>query len=217
MEESARAPEPHPETLEAVTALVVQQEGAVSQLDGQRPAVVTMLHRGKELGKDAHAPRFLHEQVHALEAGWSQAYQTTLDKLARLRGTQRVWREYREQKDVLVTLLVRADAELRSVSRGGNALRVAEELREKQETCRALREATETLLRRLRDLYASLCAVTAPACKPILHKEVLHLRSLHRTGNHHFEPLVTLQSFVFCVGRVCFYKKYRKNLHLWPF
>ncbi|KAK3930234.1 Nesprin-1 [Frankliniella fusca] len=181
VQESASAPEPHPETLTAVSALVAQQEGAVSQLDSQRPAVVSMLQRGKDLGRDAHAPRFLHEQVAALETGWNQAYQTTLDKLARLRGTQRAWQSYCEQRDALSALLARADAELRSVSRGGNALRVAEELRDKQATCKALREATETMLKRLRDLYAALCAVTAPDTKPVLQREVTEIETRLQT------------------------------------
>jgi len=80
------SPTPRPETLEAASTLVREQESAVSQLDAQRPAVVSMLQRGRDLGKDAHAPAFLHQQVTQLETGWSKAYSAALDKLNRIKS-----------------------------------------------------------------------------------------------------------------------------------
>lgn len=77
---------PHPETLGAVSQMIVQQEAAVSQLDAQRPNIVSMLQRGRELAKDPHAPTFVGDQVTNLESGWNKAYNMTLEKLNRLKS-----------------------------------------------------------------------------------------------------------------------------------
>lgn len=77
---------PHPETLGAVAHLISQQEAAVSNLDNQRSNIISMLQRGKELAKDPHAPAFINEQVVNLESKWNEAYNSTLDKLNKLKG-----------------------------------------------------------------------------------------------------------------------------------
>lgn len=77
---------PHPETLGAVSQLLTQQQAAVSQLDAQRPNIVSMLQRGRDLTKDPHAPQFVNENVAILEEAWNAAYQSTLDKLNKLKS-----------------------------------------------------------------------------------------------------------------------------------
>lgn len=77
---------PHPETLGAVSQMIIQQEAAITQLDAQRPNIISMLQRGKELSKDPQAPQFVNEQVAQLETGWNKAYNTTLEKLNKLKG-----------------------------------------------------------------------------------------------------------------------------------
>ena len=54
----------------------------------------------------------------------------------------------------------------------GSAQAIADELRNTQETYKTLREAAETMLKRMRDLYAALCEVAAPDSQPILQREV---------------------------------------------
>lgn len=57
---------------------------------------------------------------------------------------------------------------------GQDPRQVAADLQAKQDMSVALREATEDMLRKLRDLCAALCSVTPPATKPVLQKEVIH-------------------------------------------
>lgn len=69
------------------------------------------------------------------------------------------------------------DLELRStcffqVGSGASPRHIAAELQSKQDLSVALREATENMLKKLRDLGANLVAVAAPENKPIITKEV---------------------------------------------
>lgn len=87
-------------------------------------------------------------------------------------GTQKVWLSYQEQKDEILALLERAEEELNKVGRGLSAKHVAEELKSKQVLSVGLREATETMLRRLQDFASGLAAVAAPDKKTLINKEV---------------------------------------------
>lgn len=72
--------------MNAVTQMITQQEAAVSNLDNQRSNIISMLQRGRELAKDPHAPTFVSEQVADLETKWNKAYNTTLEKLNKLKS-----------------------------------------------------------------------------------------------------------------------------------
>ena len=87
-------------------------------------------------------------------------------------GTQKIWSTYHEQKNEILSLLERAENELKNVGSGLAPQHIAEELRNKQEWNRALKEAMEQMLRRLRDLSTNLTGVTAPDRKPVIIKEV---------------------------------------------
>lgn len=88
-----------------------------------------------------------------------------------------MWQNYQTQKSEILELLERAERELRRVgAQPSRPKDVAAELKDKQELSKALRQATEELLRRLRDLCAALQAATAPERRPLLQKEV-HLLS----------------------------------------
>lgn len=153
--------------------MISQQEAAVTQLDAQRPNIISMLQRGRELAKDPHAPVFVSEQVANLETGWNKAYNMTLEKLNKLKATQKVWQNYKDQKKEIVELLERAERELKQVKgKHSRAKDIANELRDKQELSKALRIATEELLKKLRELCQTLCTMTAPERKPLLQKEV---------------------------------------------
>lgn len=69
-------------------------------------------------------------------------------------------------------MLEKAENELKNVGSGLAPQHIADELRSKQELNRALKEATEQMLRRLRDLASNLSGVAAPDRKPIIIKEV---------------------------------------------
>lgn len=90
-------------------------------------------------------------------------------------------------------MLERADKELKQVGSGMSSKHISGELRSKQELSKALREATENMLRRLRDLGTNLASVAAPEKKSIVVKEVSNncsyfsfcksvLHSLHKYG-----------------------------------
>lgn len=76
----------HPENLDLVNSLIKQQETAIRQLDDQRPNIMSMLQRGKDLSKDTNAPEFVKKEVTSLEAGWNDAYAQTAEKLKKLKG-----------------------------------------------------------------------------------------------------------------------------------
>lgn len=86
--------------------------------------------------------------------------------------TQKVWHNYKGQKKEISELLERAEQELKQMQGKPASRDVVRELKEKQELSKALRQATEELLKRLRELCLSLTAVTAPERKPLLQKEV---------------------------------------------
>ncbi|XP_068085330.1 muscle-specific protein 300 kDa [Anabrus simplex] len=188
---------PHPETLDSVVQLIRQQESAVTQLDQQRPNIMSMLQRGKDLARDTHAPAFIKPEVTNLESSWNEAYNQTVEKLKKLKGTQKVWFSYKEQKDEILRLLEQAEEELRKATPATPDNRhLAADLQAKQDLSVSLREATEDMLRRLRDLCQSLCNLTAPERKPLLQKEVTEIeRRLHVTLETVQDRVVYLQQF----------------------
>ncbi|KAL1139459.1 hypothetical protein AAG570_006443 [Ranatra chinensis] len=162
---------PHIERGDSVAQLVKAQESAVTQLDSQRPNIMSMLQRGRDLAKDTAAPPFLKETVSRLETHWNHAYNTTLEKLNTLKATQKVWQSYCSQKSEILCLLERAEKELSKVSKPTGCQQALTELEKKQELNVALRKATENILLRLRDLCMQL-AVVIPDVNPILLSEV---------------------------------------------
>ncbi|KAK6636175.1 hypothetical protein RUM43_009828 [Polyplax serrata] len=163
---------PHPETLNAIDQMIIQQEMAVSNLDTQRGNIISMIQRGKELAKDPHAPPFVSEQVNSLEGKWNKAYNATLDKLNNLKTTQKTWQNYKDQKKEIIELLEKAEQELKKMRGKPSSRDVVHELRDKQELSKALRMATEELLKRLKELCQTLSSLTAPERKPLFFKEV---------------------------------------------
>lgn len=162
-----------PESLENINQQIKQQEVAVSQLDQQRSNIMSMLQRGKDLMKDTNAPTFIKDEVRILETGWNEAYDETVDRLKKLKGTQKLWSNYSQQKDEILELLARAEQELKRISPGQyNLSNITADLQAKQDMSIHLREATEDMLKKLRDLCSSLATLTSPEKKPQLQKEV---------------------------------------------
>ncbi|KAF5292004.1 hypothetical protein FQA39_LY14121 [Lamprigera yunnana] len=162
----------HPETIENVNQMIHQQEIAVSQLDLQRPNIMTMLQRGKELAKETAAPEFIREEVKALEIGWNDAYQETVDKLNKLKTTQTVWHNFEEHKSEILDLLTRAHKELERVPPGQYTFsNIPADLQAKQELCIHLRQTTEDILKKLREL-CRLGQQAAPTKQPSFDTEV---------------------------------------------
>ncbi|XP_064211053.1 muscle-specific protein 300 kDa isoform X18 [Tribolium castaneum] len=149
--------EAQPQSLDSVNELIKHQEIAISQLDQQRPHIMSMLQKGKELVKDTNAPPFVQEEVKVLESGWTETYDETVERYHKLLGTQHLWFNYSEQKQEILDLLHRAEQELKRISPSQyNSSNLPAELLAKQEMAVRLREATEEMLRRLRDLSRNL-------------------------------------------------------------
>jgi len=161
-----------PTTLEEVESLIGQQQNMIRQLEGQRTTIVSLLQKGKDLQKDQHATKFIPEQVQQLERTWTDTYGHANEKLRRLKGTQKVWLEYRSQRDDIMQLLGQAEEELKKIVPKHDPKQVAADLRAKQDMSAALREATENMLKRLRDLAQSLGEVSGPDKQPVFEKEV---------------------------------------------
>lgn len=189
--------EPQPENLESINQLIKHQEVAITQLDLQRPNIISMLQKGKELSKDMNAPAFVQEEVKSLETGWNETFEETVDKLRKLKSTQNIWTNYAEQKHDILELLTRADKELKKLTPGQyNSSNLPAELQAKQEMSIHLREATEEMLRKLRDLCGNLRKITAPEKQNELEKEVLELETrLHNTIENVQERVVYLQQY----------------------
>lgn len=154
--------ETQPSSLEEVEARIGQQSQLLRQLEGQRTTIVSLLQKGKDLQKDTHSPAFIPEQVLLLDKAWNDTYSHANDKLAGMKGVHKVWVEYRSQRDDILNLLGQAEFELKKLVPKHDPKLVAIELRAKQDMSIALREATENMLRRLRELAESLGSVAGP-------------------------------------------------------
>lgn len=189
--------ETRPENWETMSELVRQQENAVVQLDMQRSNIMSMLQRGKDLSKDTEVPKFVQEEVKALESGWSQTYDETVEKLRHLKMTQQLYTNYSEQKNEILTLLSRAEQELKGLAPGHyTSSNLPQELLAKQQMAIRLREAMESLLRKLRDLCTDLGKLSGADRKPLLEKEVREIEErLHTTLESVQERVVFLEQF----------------------
>lgn len=164
--------EPDLQSLNHVEQLVLEQQAAVQQLDRQRPSVMSMLHRGKELIKDANAPAFVREDVRNLETGWNTAYESNTERLHKLRDTQKVWSNYEYQKEDLLSDINQIE---NYVAHSGLELGVTNISRELQETKAIntdLERAKVEKLPQLQQTYAELQTLTAHKPKPVIEKDL---------------------------------------------
>lgn len=186
-----------PDNLENIHHLIRQQEVAITQLDLQRPNIMSMLQRGKELVKDLNAPAFVQDEVKSLERGWNETFEETVQKLRKLKSTETVWSNYREQKNEIVELLARAERELHRIPPGHyNSSNLPADLQAKQEMSVQLRENTEEMLRRLKELVGNLCKVAAPEQEAVLKDEVEEIENrLKDTLENVQEKVIFLESY----------------------
>ncbi|XP_071454862.1 muscle-specific protein 300 kDa-like [Hetaerina americana] len=195
VKETSAAPA-HPDSIESVKKMIQQQDTAVKYLDEQRPNIMTLIQRGKDLARDSHAPAFVQNEVEDLETAWKQTFAQAEDKLKKLKGTLKLWNNYKEQKDEILKLLEQAEKELKKITPGHDSRHVAADLQAKQDMSIALREATEEMLKKLRDSCAKLTTVAAPEKKPLLLKEVTEIeRQLQVVLETVQERVVYLEKF----------------------
>lgn len=164
--------EPEPQSLQQVEQLVLEQQAAVQKLDRHRPSVMSMLQRGKELIKDANAPAFVREDVRTLESGWNTAYETSTDRLHRLRDTQKVWSNYEYQKEELLSELDKIESYIAHPGLELGVTNIGRELQETKVLNADLEKAKSERLPQLQQAYSELRSLTANKPKPVIEKDL---------------------------------------------
>lgn len=164
--------EPEPQTLQHVEQLVLEQQTAVQKLDRQRPSVMSMLQRGKELIKDANAPAFVREDVRTLETGWNTAYETSNDRLHKLKDTQKVWSNYEYQKEELLSDLDKIENYVAHPGLELGVTNIGRELQETKVLSVDLEKAKTEKLPQLQQAYSELRSLTANKPKPVIEKDL---------------------------------------------
>ncbi|CAG4999353.1 unnamed protein product, partial [Parnassius apollo] len=164
--------EPEPQSLQQVEQLVLEQQAAVQKLDRHRPSVMSMLQRGKELIKDANAPAFVRDDVRNLETGWNTAYETSTDRLHKLRDTQKVWSNYEYQKEELLSDIDKIENYVAHPGLELGVTNVSRELHETKVINEDLERAKRERLPQLQQAYAELQSLTANKPKPVIEKDL---------------------------------------------
>ena len=107
--------EKFPDSQAAVDSLIESQKKMIEQLEDQRSVILGLLQKGKDLCKDPQAPSFLRDDVINLEASWNECYSAATNSLKKLRETQKVWENYKQQKSVIMKLLGDAETEIQKI------------------------------------------------------------------------------------------------------
>lgn len=182
--------------LEALDADTRKHEALVKQLDGQRAAIVSLLQRGRDLQHHANAPGFLTREVQQLEIIWNKTNELANEKLKKLKGSGRLWRDYLDQKNEITQLLSKAEEELRQTYSTVDPLKIASELRARHDAGVALREATEDILHRMRTILEELSVTVGADQRRSMEEE---LRSIERQTesirNINMEKIAMLEEF----------------------
>ncbi|KAJ8984006.1 hypothetical protein NQ317_006860, partial [Molorchus minor] len=188
--------ESKPQSFERVPEQIRHQEVAISQLDQQRPNVMSLLQKGKELSRDANAPTFMQEEVKTLETGWTNTYDETVQTLHKLIGTHHMYTSYTEQKQEIKEVLQRAENDLNRLTPTQYASSdIPTDLSAKQEIIVSLKEASADMFTKLKDQSANL-SKQAPEQKSKLEKEVREIEDrLTTTLSNVTERVVLLEQY----------------------
>lgn len=170
-----------PENLDSVLHCIKEQEAVVHQLESQRDSIFSTIQRGKDLMRDQNVPLFVSAMVQLLETKWNEAYNGSVEKLNKLKSTQKVWSDYSDQKNEILKLIAQAESELSSIIRHNNPQQVANELSNKQEMNDHLNETTDQMLRKLQSHSNNLAKLATPERKPLLEKEVIEIEQKMQT------------------------------------
>lgn len=163
--------EEQPRSLQNVEKMILQQQSAVSQLDQHRPIVMSILQKGKDLMKDSNTPAFVQHEVHTLETGWNDAYGMTTDRLQKLRGAQKVWSNYEDQKEEILTELTNVKKQLALPSQE-DVYNLEKQLQTRYVIDESLKAAKDDKINKLRAICTELCTIANVEQQPFLQKEV---------------------------------------------
>lgn len=182
---------PPPESLPHVSKMVQEQQYAMAQLDQQRPNIVSMLQRGKDLSSDANAPVFMVAEVTVLERGWKDTYDQSADKLRELKDTHQVWTDYTQKKNEIVHLIGEAETALRSVTPlQTDPKNVSTDLKDKRELRATLNSNAQTLIEGLKEISSNLIPLAATSKQPLIEKDVSELQKQFTNTIEHVQHRV---------------------------
>lgn len=147
-----------PETLAQVEQQIKDYSSVLNTLETeQRPVIISLLQKGKDLQKEPNTLGFIPGQTVRLDETWTTTFNEINDKVKNLKSTQKTWADYEKQKADIIGLLDKAEDELKRILPGASsALEVTEDLKMKQSLNVELRKATEDTLRKLKDLCKKL-------------------------------------------------------------
>ncbi|KAK9890576.1 hypothetical protein WA026_011946 [Henosepilachna vigintioctopunctata] len=184
-----RAETPQPNNL---PQLINIQESTLSHLDSQRPSIMSVLQKGKELEKDINAPQFVQEEVENLEKHWTETYRCAVDRLNQLKETHQSWTSYENQKTEIQMLLLKAEQQLKDIHPSQyNLSTLTMELKKRQEEAIKLREKIEEMLRRLYEFSVDLGDHA-----PVLQKEIRDIeQKFHSTLENAQKNIITLEQY----------------------
>ncbi len=171
--------------LDALGVEIKKREAIVKKLDDQRVSIVSLLQRGKDLQHHPSSPTFLTQEIQRLDAMWTDTNVMANDKLKNLKGSERLWIYYQEQKVSIMMLLAKAEEELNRITPSVDPLQMSNELKARHEASVQLRQATEEMLHRLRSLLDGFSSLVAVPQRLRLQEEVLEIEK-------HIESMQTL-------------------------
>ena len=211
--QAAQQTELQPENLNSVKQMIKAQEFAMNQLDNQRPHIMTMLQRGKDLSKDVHAPEFITHEVKNLESGWHHTYSNTQEKLQTLKSVETIWQQFDDQKREIMNLVNLADVELRSVTPlQTNPTNCITDLQNKQQLQMHLQKSAIPIFGKLDNLYEALLS-EAPVKQENFEREIKDLNHRFNSTLDHLKDRVDyLENYN---SRWNDYKKRLADLHAW--
>ncbi|CAG7726205.1 unnamed protein product [Allacma fusca] len=146
-----------PETLSQVEQQINEYNQVLKSLETeQRPVIISLLQKGKDLQKEPNTLDFIPNQTVLLDQTWTTVFSEINDKVKSLKSCQKIWVDYEKQKNDILGLLDKAESELKRILPGTSNLEISEDLKIKQNLNVELRKATEDTLRKLKDLCLKL-------------------------------------------------------------
>ena len=79
-----------PDSEEAIQTMIAEQELLITEQEKNRPEILSLLQRGKDLMRDPNCPIFVKDEVAALEQKWNNCCRKSIVRLSDLNENGRV-------------------------------------------------------------------------------------------------------------------------------
>ena len=70
-----------PDDEDAIRDLILEHEAMIAEQEKNRPEILSLLQRGKDLMRDPNCPVFVREEVAALESRWNDCCRKSMNRL----------------------------------------------------------------------------------------------------------------------------------------